>query len=149
MFLVVLGSSCSTQEVADPDGKVGSDIKVVLREEISEEGRKLVIRSETVEIFRCYNYYLITRQNFRGDEITITYSGISIPDICATALGPAQSLELLGVKNGIYNITFINDGVANKGQLTVDVEKYVLELHDPKNVLVENSVLDKTYSETN
>lgn len=136
-------SSCSTQS-ADADGKVGSDIKVILQEEISEEGSKLVIRSETFEIFSCYNFSIVTQQQFRNNEITITYSGILKPELCLTALGPAQSLELFGLKNGIYKIVFVNDGVKNEGELTVDDEKYVLEIEDPKNVFVETGVLNRS-----
>lgn len=136
-------SSCSTQS-ADADGKVGSDIKVILQEEISEEGSKLVIRSETFEIFSCYNFSIVTQQQFRNNEITITYSGILKPELCLTALGPAQSLELFGVKNGIYKIVFVNDGVKNEGELTVDDEKYVLIIEDPKNVIVETEVLNRS-----
>lgn len=136
-------SSCSTQS-ADADGKVGSDIKVILQEEISEEGAKLVIRSETFEIFSCYNFSIVTQQQFRNNEITITYSGILKPELCLTALGPAQSLELFGLKNGIYKIVFVNDGVKNEGELTVDDEKYVLEIEDPKNVFVETGVLNRS-----
>lgn len=142
LIIAVLGSSCSTQ-VADEDGNVGSDIKMVLLEEISEEGKYLVIRSETFEIFSCYNYSLITRQQIQEDKITLIYSGISKPEICLTALGPARSLEIFSVENGIYDITFINDGIRNEGKLMVDNEKYVLELTDPKNVFVENEVLNK------
>lgn len=136
-------SSCSTQS-ADADGKVGSDIKIILQEEISEEGSKLVIRSETFEIFSCYNFSIVTQQQFRNNEITITYSGILKPELCLTALGPAQSLELFGVKNGIYKIVFVNDGVKNEGELTVDDEKYVLIIEDPKNVIVETEVLNRS-----
>lgn len=145
LFIItaVVFSSCSTQSV-DADGKVGSDIKVILQEEISEEGSKLIIRSETFEIFSCHNFSIVTKQHFNKDEIIITYSGILKPEICLTALGPAQSLELFGLKNGIYNIVFVNDGVRNEGQLKVDDEKYILEINDPKNVFVENGILNKS-----
>ena len=142
LILVLLGLSCSP-EMAEPDGGVGSDIKITLREEDSEEGRRLLIISETTEIFPCYNYYLITKQRFRSDEITMTYSGISIPEICLTALGPARSEEYFNPENGAYSITFINSGVPNEGQLTVDDEKYVLSLDSPVNVFVENETLYK------
>lgn len=145
LFIItaVVFSSCSTQS-ADADGKVGSDIKVILQEEISEEGSKLVIRSETFEIFSCYNFSIVTQQQFGNNAITITYSGILKPELCLTALGPAQSLELFGLKNGIYKIVFVNDGVKNEGELTVDDEEYVLEIKDPKNVFVETGVLNRS-----
>ena len=143
LVAAVVFSSCSTQS-ADADGKVGSDIKVILQEEISEEGAKLVIRSETFEIFSCYNFSIVTQQHFEDNEIIITYSGILKPEICLTALGPARSLEFLSLQNGIYNITFVNDGVKNEGELTVDDEKYVLIIEDPKNVFVETEVLNRS-----
>lgn len=142
LIIAILGISCSTQS-ADPDGKVGSDIKVILREEISEEGMSLVIRSETFEIFSCYNFSIVTEQHLQKNEIIITYSGISKSEICLTALGPAQSLEFFSLKSGMYNITFINDGIRNEGKLTVDDEKYVLKIINPQNVFVENEVLVK------
>lgn len=139
----VMFSSCSTKS-ADADGEVGSDIKVILQEEISEEGAKLVIRSETFEIFSCYNFSIVTQQHIRNNEIIITYSGILKPDLCLTALGPAKSLEFFGLKNGIYNIIFVNDGVRNEGELIVDDEKYVLNIEDPRNVFVETEVLNRS-----
>ena len=143
LFVTVLFSSCSSQ-TADADGEVGSDIKIILQEEISEEGAKLVIRSETFEIFGCYNFSIVSQQHIRSNEIIITYSGILKPEICLTALGPAQSLELFSLKNGNYNIVFVNDGVRNKGELIVDDEKYVLKIEDPKNVFIETEVLNRS-----
>lgn len=142
-LLAVLVSSCSTQS-ADADGKVGSDIKVILQEEPSEEGAKLVIRSETFKIFSCHNFSIVTEQQLKNDEIIITYSGITEPSVCLTALGPAQSLEFFDLQNGIYQINFLNDGIRNEGELTVDDEKYVLKIADPKNVFVETEVLTKS-----
>ena len=147
LILTFFGLSCSP-EMAEPGSSVGSDIKVSLREGISEEGRRLLIISETIEIFPCYNYYLITKQRFRGDEITMTYSGISIPEICLTALGPARSEEYFNLENGVYSITFINAGVPNVGQLAVDDEKYVLELQNPTNVFVQVGTVMKASENT-
>lgn len=143
LFSTALFSSCSTQ-TADADGEVGSNIKVILQEEISEEGAKLVMRSETFEIFSCYNFSIVTQQHFGNNEIIITYTGILKPDLCLTALGPAQSLVFFDLENGIYPITFVNDEVRNEGELTVDDEKYVLKLEDPKNVFVETEILNKS-----
>lgn len=138
----MLIASCSTQS-ADPDGEVNSDIKIILQEEISEEGSNLVIRSETFEIFNCYNFILITKENKEENRIIITYSGITKPEICLTALGPAQSVATFSLKNGNYDIVFLNDGIRNEGRLIVEEERYVLELQDPKNVFVEKGELKK------
>ena len=143
LFLATLGFSCSP-ELADPYASVGSDIKITLREEIKEDGKGLMIISETLEIFPCYNYFLITTESVQSEEITMTYSGISKPEICLTALGPARSQEYFNLENGIYAITFINGGISNEGQLTVDDDKYILELDHPTNVFVENEILRRT-----
>ena len=134
--------SCSTRS-ADPDGKVGSDIKIILQEEVSKDGSRLGIRSETFEIFGCYNFMLLTEQHLENEKITISYSGIHKPDICLTAMGPAHSVATFSLKNGSYDIVFINDGVRNEGSLIVDEERYFLELKDPKNVYVEEGELKK------
>ncbi len=104
----------------------------------------MVIRSEAFEIFSCYNYILLTEQHVEEERITITYSGIRKSDICLTALGPAYSVENFRLKNGVFNIVFVNDGIRNEGQLKVDDKGYALEIKNSKNVFVEKGVLNKS-----
>ena len=150
IFLIIsafLFCSCSTEVFKEPDQSdldpIGSDINVTLLEHLSEEGAELKIRSETVELQPCINFYLTTEFSYSAEGLKINYPGIYKPEVCLTAIGPATSEKVFPFKNGTYEVEFVNEGVSNKGELIVDDEKYSMELFSPVNVFVEKETLYK------
>ncbi len=139
--------SCSTEVSNEPDQRdlapIESDIKVTLLEHLSEEGPEFKIRSETVELQPCINFYLTTEFNYAPEGLKINYPGIYKPEVCFTALGPATSEKIFPYENGTFEVEFVNEGVSNKGELIVDDEKYFMKLFSPVNVFVDKETLYK------
>jgi len=130
---------------AEPKLKgIDSDIVIRLQEQLTTAGPWLQILSRTAEVQECYNFKIATSCEKAGDQIKIIYKGIYSPDIiCATAMGPATSEPSFPVDHGTYYLTFINENISNTAVLTSDEEKYVLEIQQTENILVEMDTLMK------
>ena len=89
LILIFAFYSCSKDNIIDNTNKINSDIKVTLIEELSKTQNILNINSETIEIQPCINTSLLTKYEQIGNKIVIDYEGISTPNVCLTALGPA------------------------------------------------------------
>lgn len=65
----------------------------------------------TVQYYPCMNYGLVYNFSRYGRTIDVKFTGISVPNVCLTALGPAtRSIPLPNLTPGSYNLNVtVND----------------------------------------
>ena len=71
---------------------------------IGEPG--IMLSMETKKIYPCCNWLIKSGIAIHGNKILIYISGIYVPKICLTALGPATSESSLDISNGEYLLEF-------------------------------------------
>ncbi len=126
IILFALFNSCSDPASPGKDlTQIDSKILINLREELLPQGRNLILDCSTEKIYPCCNYTIqnsiVKGQNF----IKIEFTGISIPEICATALGPAYCPVYLGqLADGNYSLSLEVNGQLIPAQLTVSNKAY-------------------------
>lgn len=112
MMLFVLGSFQDDKQMVNID----SDIKV--KATIVES--KVVLSSLSKTIYPCLNYHITFEKEVIKDKIKIRFKKITIPEICAAALGPAScTIDLGGLKSGEYELSFFVNEIETKGVLNV------------------------------
>jgi hypothetical protein len=79
-----------------PLAPIGSRIVLRLHENLAATGRSLELLGKTEKIYGCLNFSIFYDLRLAGDAISVRFDGISMPDICATALGPARCSVPLG-----------------------------------------------------
>ena len=139
--------SCSKDD-KNSDGKINSKIAVTLIEELSESNNSLNILSETIEQQPCINYSLLTNYKKDANSIRISYEDIIKPEVCFTAIGPAKTSISYDLPNGEYDVEFVNDGVLNLADLSVDNEKYIIKMLSQNNIVLKRDNLYKIPTNT-
>lgn len=78
------------------------------------------LQMKTEDIYSCMNYRIVSdiSQTSTGKHVII--EGVEDPEVCLTALGPAQNEFLLNVEPGQYQLTFSYKEELNIYQLTVN-----------------------------
>ncbi len=105
---------------ADKTALVTSRVRVDLRETLSPAGRTLEMPAATEREYGCSNYTLLYHLTRLGAHIAVAFDGVSVPDICLTALGPARCRVPLGpTAEGTFPLTLNVEGVARQGELVV------------------------------
>lgn len=80
----------------------------------------VIIHGETERVYSCLSHQIIYCEKTRKHEIYIHFKKVKIPDMCLTALGPAEcTIELGNLEAGEYNITFELNDKKTKGKLKV------------------------------
>ena len=74
---------------------------------------------KTEKIYSCCNFEIRSLISSNENNINIELLGIYLPDICATALGPASSRLPLDLSNGEYELTFDYEQQTDKYILSV------------------------------
>jgi hypothetical protein len=64
----------------------------------------IMLSMATEKIYPCCNWSIISDVTLQNNQIFVTISGIYIPEICLTALGPATSRDFLDIPNGEYSL---------------------------------------------
>jgi hypothetical protein len=82
---------------------------------------KIMLSMRTEKIYPCFNYSIITEVLHLGKEISVVISGVYIPNVCLTALGPARYQTFLDLSVGEYLLSFSYRGA---------VDQYVLKVSD-------------------
>jgi len=125
----VLFNSCSDSTSPKDDvEQIDSKILINLHEGLSSQGRNLILDCSTEKIYPCYNFGIINNVVKGNDFFKIKFSGIVIPSICFTALGPARCLIKLGqLTEGNYSLSLEVNGQLIFAQLTVSKNVYKID----------------------
>ncbi len=62
----------------------------------------IMLSMVTEKIYPCFNWSIISRIRVKNNEISIDFLGIYLPEVCATAVGPAKSTSFVDISEGEY-----------------------------------------------
>jgi hypothetical protein len=75
---------------------------------------------ETAKEYECMNYHLEAEFNAVGEVLRVAVSDkVRTPNICLTAIGPAQYRVALPVTTGSYVLEFTREGATDRYTVTV------------------------------
>jgi hypothetical protein len=115
---VVTAASCSGR-VSRPQ-PVDSPLVLTLQENLSPSGRSLEIHAATTREYPCLGYSLQYHLERQRGSVAITFAGVSVPQTCATALGPARAVIPLGATaEGVYPLVLTTNDVTLTASLVV------------------------------
>jgi hypothetical protein len=138
MFLLVLGSSCQLARPEDPIiiPLVDTEFQLDLWEDLSPDGRQLVVHISTITDEPCLNTTVSTEQRQVDRRIELTIKDILEPETCDPGLSPARGKEVLaGASAGVYDLTIeLQDVVTNAGNLTVASSYYAVVMESENGV---------------
>jgi hypothetical protein len=133
VLLLALASSCSESTRPGPGGDPGLIQESLLPvegrvrfriadgfESHSLEGEpRIYLSMQTEKIYPCCNYWLETAVAVLGEEVRVAITGVYVPEICLTALGPAGSRTELPLAPGRYRLIFTVGSRSESYVLTV------------------------------
>jgi hypothetical protein len=80
---------------------------------------RIVLSMVTEKWYPCCNWSIRSQVIVQNREVLIRLFGIYVPEVCATAVGPAASRSLLNISTGEYSIFFSYRDVTDSYSLTV------------------------------
>jgi len=126
----------------DKTAPVDSLVRAGLHETLSPAGRTLEMPAATEKEYRCSNFTLLYRLTRLGEHVAIAFDGVSVPDICLTALGPARCRIPLGpTAEGAFPLTLNVEGMVREGQLVVTASTLELRGFDGGPVTIPRPLL--------
>ncbi|MBK7883182.1 MAG: hypothetical protein IPJ81_04785 [Chitinophagaceae bacterium] len=111
---------------------------LVLRPSVfgSHDSSGLVISAITRNKYNCLNNFLISQVYTYGDDYTIVYSGVGMPENCQGGKAKAQTMNhIYPVKNGSHVLKIILEGVTYTGSFTKEGNKYTFKWPYDDNVV--------------
>jgi len=123
---VVFLSGCM-KDNEDKD-EVGCDVQLTLYEDLQSDPNKLILVSQTEEVFECANYSLESTFQLTSEGVRADYTGITVPSVCVTQNGPAVSQGYFPLDEGNYELELYVDEELNTGSLSVTDSLYVLKM---------------------
>ena len=102
----------------------------------------LILNCATEEYYPCCNYAIAYHLDRLGRTTTVNFTGIAIPNICATAFGPATCrIPLTSLSPGSYDLTFLVNGRIRFFKLAVSDTSYTVSGTDTDAVAFVHSKL--------
>ena len=139
--LVVSSCSDSTTTTEIKLRTLEGRVEVRIREGYSSNSAvqdpKIYMSLSTEVMQPCMNWSIETTVDRNGDMIMIRLDGISTPQICATAFGPATEWRALQLEDGKYRLAFVLNG---------EMDTYTLDVSDTA-IVLEPVAADFTYSD--
>jgi len=83
-------------ERTSPPAPIDSGVVLRLHEKLAATGRSLELLGRTERTYGCSNFSILYELQLAGDAISVRFTGIHMPDICLTAIGPATCTVQLG-----------------------------------------------------
>ncbi|MBM4168528.1 MAG: hypothetical protein FJ215_05160 [Ignavibacteria bacterium] len=123
LSLVLMIPSCATDfgevplTIVPIEGKVEIRVAEFHRGEAVPPVVSILMRTE--QIFGCVNYSVLHTLLQRGDGIFLLIHGASIGPICATALGPAASVNFIDLPAGTFLLHVEMNGRRDRYELTI------------------------------
>lgn len=123
-FLVMLSSGCNithkTHVKQEPiDGKVEFGISELYENYDVPSHPQIFLSLKTQKIYGCMNYQVANTTTIKNGTVDVRISGVIIPEICLTALGPATAKTNLNLPNGNYKLVLHSSNFSNSYNITV------------------------------
>jgi hypothetical protein len=110
---------------------VDAKIRVGMQENLGAGSKTLTFTCSTEKIYPCCNYSITNNFFVSGRSISVYFTGISKPEICLTALGPATAAINLGsLEGGTYALSIAVNNHVFRTDLTVSGTSYSIGTPD-------------------
>ncbi len=80
---------------------------------------RIMLSIRTEKCYTCCNFSIATKVLRMGNRISVGISGISIPNICLTALGVARYQTPLDLTDGVYSLIISNQYYDDRYEIRV------------------------------
>lgn len=81
---------------------------------------RIVLFVSNDSTYPCLNYRIENELTVQNHSIRVAMSGaVSAPNVCLTAIGPAQIRSPLPIADGTYTLEFVRGGLTDRYVLTV------------------------------
>jgi hypothetical protein len=120
-FIVFWGCGIieSGESLRPIEGKINFRVEEGYESYNSVSEPKVMLTMSTEKIYGCFNYTIQSRISILGNIILVDVSGIFMPEVCFTALGPARSRSVLPISPGQYSLRFSWNGKKDRYALTL------------------------------
>jgi len=116
----VRGNYFSCRMFPGPEGTQLQLVFVVHYAPVSAESHQVLLIVSDQQSYPCTNYQLESGTSVVGQNIQVSMSGrVLKPDVCLTAIGPAQYQTALPVAPGTYELEFARGSALDRYRLTV------------------------------
>ncbi len=123
-LLLILSSECNithkTHLGQEPiDGKLQFGISESYEKYDVPSPPQIFLNLKTEKIYGCVNYQISYTATIKNGTVDVRISGVTIPEICLTALGPATAKTSLDLSNGNYKLVLHSGDFSNTYNLSV------------------------------
>lgn len=119
LFVFLSCGIFDSEELKPIEGNIIFSVQEGYRDHSSISEPSIMLSMVTEKIYPCCNWSIISEITVQSYKISIDFFGIYVPEICLTALGPAQSTSFLDISEGEYSLYFSYGGVTDRYVLTV------------------------------
>ncbi len=118
VFLIsMLTSSCEQISTNDPPIPMEGDLVIGISESYGYNSQpappSLFLQMTTRKTYPCLNYTIQRDVKINPGYIDVSITGVTVPNICLTAIGPASSRDILDITPGSYNLTIYSNGLTS------------------------------------
>lgn len=119
VLIVLALFGCKVAELAPIEGRIFFEVTEGYVQGESPGEPLVILCLETEKIYPCLNYSVRAGLERLGEKLTVRLSGVEIPEVCLTALGPASAVRVLELAAGGYELVFKKDMFVNRYRITV------------------------------
>lgn len=143
MAVILILAGCGKDKITqnDPTDNEVMAINLTMAEDPTSTTNELIFHLATDQILGCANFKILYDLKWRGLAPEIDILGSDLPDICATAYGPATAAINMGVLPSGEHIITINNGMSSIFKLIVTENAYQIVPEELHNLTINNSYL--------
>lgn len=143
VLLIIAGCGKDKITQSDPTDNNAMAINLTMAEDPTGTTNELIFFLATDEILGCANFKILYDLKWRGLAPEIDILGSELPEICATAYGPATASINMGILPLGENIITINNGNSSVFKLIVTENAYQIVPVELHNLTINNSYLGR------
>lgn len=146
VFLIaMLTSSCEQVSTNDPPIPIEGDLVIGISESYQYNSQpappSLFLQMTTRKIYPCLNYKIQRDVKINPGYIDVSITGVTVPNICLTALGPAVSSDMLDITPGSYNLTINGSGLTSKYSVEITDTSVTFDKDSTRNTHVRDKIV--------
>jgi len=115
---------CAACDLFAPGVRDGGDLNFAIREgyyvDPPPPPPQIALILETTKQYPCVNYGLESELHVADHLLRVVVTGnVHVPQVCLTAIGPAQYRTALPVSAGRYTLEFVRNGLTDRYEVTI------------------------------
>lgn len=137
-FLIFAGCEQGLDDQPELFFDIEAEFSLSLIEELDKNGNTLTVRLQTVKPQPCNDTRILYELDRQGEAFFLNILRLLEPEPCKEEPAPAESVVPLGVLSpSDYNFSvLLQSAIENRGVLTVEADRYLLDLETENGVQV-------------